>query len=196
MIINPYNNKEAMLPIPGTRLLQQDFGLIGTIIRDPFKRRRFWRIAALYTPVSDRALGGIRAKLVDDKEFFTFVNQMDLEVLLEVAKPGDRCRWSGKRYAAPGEPNFYGFCVDDDDLVDDLYDRELLKRGESIHGVLGPNHEIFRRIHLDENIDVEEYLLMLWDADPDTGLMPDIRIETVEKRWVRVERTRTPWEDL
>lgn len=196
MIINPYSHKEAITTIAGTRILQQDFGLIGTTIRDPFQRKRLWRISGLYSPVDDRALGGIRAKLVDDKDFFTFVNQMDLEVLLDIAIPGKQCKWSGKKYNEPGDPNFFGLCVDDDDLVDDLYDRELLCRGGTLTGELPPNCEILRRIHLEEKIDVEEYLILMGDFDPETGISPDIRIETVERRWVRVERNRTPWEDL
>lgn len=196
MIINPYRDRSTLKAIAGTRKLDQDFGLIGTIIRDPFNSKRRWTVEALYTPVTDRALGGIRAKLVDDKEFFTFVNQMDLEVLLQVARPGEMCKWSGKKYAAPGDHNFFGFCVDDDDLVDDLYDRELMLRAMSPTGILGNNCEVFRRIHLEEKIDVEEFQILLWDMDTETGIFPDPRIETIEKRWARVQRLRTPWEDV
>lgn len=196
MIINPYRDRTAIAPIAGTRKLSQDFGLIGTIIRDPYNSRRLWTIDGLYAPVTDRALGGIRAKLTDEKDFFTFINQQDLEVLLQVARPGETCKWSGKKYSGPGDYNFYGFCVDDDDLVDDLYDRELMLRGMSPTGILNNNCEIFRRIHLEDKIDVQEYQILLWDADMNTGMFPDPRMETVENRWTRVERIKTPWEDV
>lgn len=196
MIINPYSNQQLLVPYPNTRILQETFGLVGTRIRDPFQSRRVWTISAVYAPILERAIGGLRVKLVDDKEFFSFANQMDLEVLLEVAKPGDRCKWSGKRYAEPGEPSFYGMCVDDDDLVDDLLDREMFLRAQSPTGVLSTQSEIVRRIHLEDRVDVEEYQLLLWDGDPETGMCPDYRMETLERRWARVERSRTPWEDV
>ena len=196
MIINPYRDRQAITPISGTRKLQTDFGLIGTTLRDPFNPKRRWTISSLYSPVSERASGGIRAKLVDDKDFFTFVNQMDLEVLLQVARPGEVCKWAGKKYSTPGDSSFFGFCVDDDDLLDDLYDRELMLRAMSETGILGSNCEVIRRIHLEEKIDVEEYQILMWDGDPESGMFPDPRLETIEKRWVRVERTRAPWEDL
>lgn len=195
MIINPFTHKEAMETYAGTRILQQDFGLVGNVLPDLFSRGRHWTISALYAPIGERAIGGIRSKLIDNKDYITFINQMDLEVLLDVARPGSRCKWSGKHYAHPGEPDFYGMCVDDDDLIDDLYDRELFLRGSSPTGVLSPQSEIIRRIHLEDRIDVSEYHLLMWDMDPETGISPDIRIETMEKRWSRVERLRAPWED-
>ena len=165
-------------------------------MRDPDNPYRNWTISALYTPLSGRSCGGIRAKLTDEKNYITFINQMDLEVLLGRAQPGALCKWSNKRYAAPGENTFYGFCADDDDLIDDLYDRELLMRGESPTGVLSAACESVRRIHLEDRVDVEEYHIMMWDADPETGICPDIRFETLERRWTRVERKRAPWEDM
>jgi hypothetical protein len=195
MIINPFLHKEAMKTYEGTRILQQDFGLVGNVLPDLFSRNRRWTVSSLYAPISDRAIGGIRAKLIDNKDYITFINQMDLEVLLDVARPGMRCKWSGRTYAYPGEHDFYGYCVDDDDLIDDLYDRELLLRGSSPTGGLYPQSEIIRRIHMENRVDVEEYHLLLWDMDPETGLSPDTRIETLERRWSKVERLRAPWED-
>jgi len=195
MIINPYTNREALATYTGTRILQQDFGLIGTVFTDPFNRKRCWRIHALFSPTGGRSIDGIRAKLVDDKEYVTFINQMDLEVMLGTAIPGTRCRWSGKMYAAPGERDFYGMCCDDDDLIDDLYGRELMLRGTNLTGFLDPYIEITRRVHLEHRVDIEERFLLIWDGDPETGISPDIRITTVEKRWSRSERLRAPWED-
>lgn len=196
MIVNPYTHKEEVIPFTGTRILQQDFGLVGTILRDPFNSYRYWRIESLYAPLKVRALGGIRAKLVDDKQFVAFLTQMDLEVLLGIARPGEKCKWSGKTYPAPGDSAFFGLCSDDDDLQDDLYDRELFLRAQSGGYALPQNAEIVRRVHLEENVDVEEYFLLIWDGDPATGTSPDTRISTLDKRWRRIERVRTPWEQI
>ena len=194
MIVNPFQRKEMLTTYAGTRILQMDFGLVGTVIPDPFNTHRQWRIEGLYAPTGHRAIDGIRIKLVDSKSFITFINQMDMEVLLGMVTPGTTCRWSGKKYAEPGDSDFYGMFVDDDDLVDDLYDRELLLRGVSDSGVLHPNTEVIRRVHIEEKIDVEELWTLLWDGDPETGVCPDIRFETVERRWSRVERVRAPWD--
>lgn len=194
MIVNPFQHQQALVTFAGTRILQADFGLIGACVRDPFEPYRVWRIHSLYAPTGHRAVDGIRAKLVDQKEFVTFINQMDLEVLLGLGKPGSLCRWAGKKYAEPGDTSFYGMFVDDDDLADDLFDRELFQRGLSPTGILPANTEIIRRVHREEKVDVEELWLLLWDGDPETGISPDIRFETVERRWSRVECLRAPWD--
>lgn len=196
MIVNPFQHRELLTTYAGTRLLQADFGLIGTVVADPFGVYRTWTVHALYAPTGNRAIDGIRVKLVDQKNFITFINQMDFEVLVGLGTPGKKCRWSGKTYAAPGDSDFYGMFVDDDDLVDDLYDRELLLRGQCATGVLPPNVEILRRVHYENKVDFEELFLLLWDADPETGISPDIRFETVERRWSRVERVRAPWDQI
>lgn len=194
MIINPYTHKEAVVPISGTRILQEDFGLVGTVVRDPFETYRWWRVETLYSPLRERALGGIRAKLSDQKGFISFLTQMDLEVLLGIARPGEKCKWSGKTYQAPGDCSFFGLCADDDVLADDLYDRELLLRAQSPTGILAQNTELIRRVHVEDGVDEEEYFIMLWDGDLHTGLSPDTRMSTLEKRWKRVEKTRVRWE--
>jgi hypothetical protein len=140
--------------------------------------------------------GGLRAKLVDDKDFITFINQMDLEVLVGEGKPGHRCRWSKEFYSSPDEESFFGMCVDEQDLLDDLYDRELLLRAESPVGVLMSNTEIMRRVHVHKRRDVEELHVLLWDEDPFDGVSPDIRMETLNRRWSRIERVNVDWEDF
>ena len=196
MIVNPYAHKGTLVPYNGTRILQQDFGLLGTTLSHPFEPKRVWSIQALYAPIPERTLGGFRTKLVDEKGFVTFINQMDLEVLLGVASPDTRCRWSGRIYPDPEDHDFFGLCVDDDDLIDDLFDRELLLRGELPPGsALLSGLELTRRVHVEEKIDVEELWVMLCDQDEETGIYPDTRMETLEQRWTRIERVRLPWED-
>jgi len=196
VIINPYTNKHLMVPYVGTHILPQDFGLIGTVIPDLHTFGRNWCVQAVYAPFEERALSGLRTKLVDEKNFVTFINQMDLEVLIGIGRPGTKCKWSGRTYNDPTDRDFYGMCCDEDDLLDDLYDRELLLRAESPTGMLDQNTEMVRRVHREAKVDIEEYYLLLWDADPETGISPDIRMTTVEKRWVCVERSRARWEDV
>ena len=182
MLVNPYAEKARVVAHEGTRLLQADLGILGAEIYDPREPLRRWFIQALYTPVPGRALGGIRAKLIDEKGFVSFINQRDLEVSLGLVAPGKWCVWADQEYVDPESRDWYGICADDDDLLDDLQERELLLRGEFPNGVLYPPLEIERRVHLDARSDFEELHMLLWDMDPDTGYGPDPRLETIERR--------------
>ena len=192
MVINPYSPtaRDRIAPIPGTRIIEQTLGLIGLVFYEPADVDREWTVQALYTPVRGRALGGIRAKVEDQKGFVSFCNQRDLEVLLDIAKPGAYCPWLNQEYAEPGSPEWFGLCVDDQDLVDDLYDRELEARAMYQPGeVLPTGLEFERRIHNGARNDYIETMVLRWDFDPDSGISPDTRLETVERRWASVERT-------
>lgn len=189
MLVNPYSQK--LTTFDGTRLLLSTLGIVGLGVRDIADPRRLWTIQSLYAPVQ-RALGGIRAKLIDEKDFITFVNQRDLEVLLGVGRPGERCAWSGSRYAGPDDTEWVGFYADEEGLLDDLQEQELLLRAQH-PGVLPYGLELTRRIHKESAVDVEELWTMLWDADPQTGLGPDTRFTTLPRRWVRIEQRRLMW---
>jgi hypothetical protein len=190
VLLNPM---QGVPVLPGTRMLTESFGLVGVLFEDPRHAGRNWTITNLFAPIG-RALGGIRAKLVDDKGFVSFVNQRDLELLLDIAQPGQWCPWTESRY--PGinafDEGWFGICCDDDDLLDDLCERELLLR-QQYSGLIPDGAELIRRIHLDDDNDHEELLLLLWDRDPDTNYAPDTRMETLRRRWVQVERRRLIW---
>ena len=192
MIVNAYTTRLPV--IPGSRILETTLGLIGVQIPDSVHPQRVWRIHGLYAPLPGRALGGVRAKLVDNRSFTTFCNQRDLEVLLNLARPGQYCGWGECEYVAPDDNEWFGLCADDDDLLDDLFERELLLRSEMPDGILRPEFNIERRVHLSKNQDVNDVFVLLQDMDPETGTFPDPRFETLERRWVRAERTRTRWE--
>lgn len=194
MLLNPYLDRHLTATYAGTRLLQETFDLVGAEIVDPDNKNRRWVLKAFYAPVRGRMLGGLRAKLTDQKGFVTFCNQRDLEVLIGLAEPGTFCPWAKQFYVAPGEKDWFGMAMDDDDLEDDLHDREMFLRGASPTGILMGSLEIGRRVHLDTHYDVEELNVLLWDADPETGLTPDLRLETVDRRWKRAERTKVQWE--
>lgn len=191
MLVNVYT--ETVPVIPGTRLIQPTLGVVGTTFNDPYDKRRTWEIQALYAPIPGRALGGIRAKVIDQKGFITFCNQRDLEVLLGVAKPGDYCIWAAEDYYGPDEEEWYGLCCDDEDLLDDLQEKELFYRSQMPGGVLFGNVSWERRVHVEKNWDAEECWVFLQDINPETGFYPDVRFETIGSRWARAERRRVHW---
>lgn len=193
MLVNPYaaSTRDLLLPIPGTRIVGETLGVVGTTVRDPLNLVREWTIQALYAPVPGRALGGIRAKVVDQKEFVSFCNQRDLEVLLDIASPGAYCQWLDAEYPEPGSAQWFGLCVDEQDLLDDLYDRELEARALYPEGAVLPSGLNFeRRVHDGAHNDYIEMMVLRWDFDTSTGIGPDTRFETVDQRWASVERTR------
>lgn len=193
MIINPYTPEGQVLlaPIPGTHIVEDSLGIVGATVRDPLNIMREWTIRSLYTPIRGRLIGGLRAKLEDQKGFITFCNQRDLEVLLDVASPGAYCIWLDDKYVEPGEREWIGFCVDELDLLDDLYDRELEARAQLPRQdmVLPPGLNFERRIHDGPHNDFIEHMMLRFDLDPDTGVGPDTRMATVDYRWTSVERT-------
>jgi len=193
MIVNPYTPEGQVLlaPIPGTRIVEDSLGIVGTTLREPTNLMREWTIRALYTPVRGRLLGGFRAKLEDQKGFITFCNQRDLEVLLDDASPGGYCAWLDEEYVEPGERGWYGLCVDELDLLDDLYDRELEARAQLPRPdmVLQPGLNFERRVHDGVYNDFIEHMMLRYDMAPESGIGPDPRLETVDCRWTSVERT-------
>lgn len=192
MLTNVYAQRPAT--IPGTRLLEETLGVVGARIPDPHYALRVWEVQGLYLPIEGRALGGVRAKLIDQKGFITFCNQRDLEVLLGVGRPGAPIIWRDDRYVAPDDREWCGLCCDEDDLIDDLQEREMFIRAQLPSGVLIANLEMERRIHLHTSCDCEDTYLVVQDFDPETGLFPDTRLETIGRRWIRSERRRVQWE--
>lgn len=194
MLVNPYTpeGKRLLATYEGTHIIQEGLGVVGATCIDPSNRFRTWTIHALYSPVRGRIISGIRAKLVDAKGFVTFCNQRDLEVLLDVASPGAYCQWLDQEYVEPLAEGWYGFCADEDDLVDDLYDRELEARALGQPGAMLPYGMSFqRRVHDGYHNDFEEEVMLLGDVFPETGAGPDTRFETVIRRWKSIERTPT-----
>ncbi len=197
MIVNPYRESDRLVVIPGTRMIQDSFGLVGCSFEDPRMSDRSWVIVGLYYPVPGRALGGVRARLLDQKGFVSFCNQRDLEILLNLAKGGQYCPWTGANYPYVNdeEDGWVGLCADEVDLSDDLFERELALRAQHEWGVL-PSGSMERRIHRGDNHDAERTDILLWDADPQTGMGPDPSLENLGCRWQRVEEKRVVWEHL
>jgi hypothetical protein len=204
VLVHPLEERGRLATYEPTRLLQDGLGILGCEFHDPLDKGRRWCVHQVFAPLESRMIGGVRAKVVDARGFISFVNQRDLEVLLGLGEPGDLCPWLGSSYVEPGDPEWFGLCVDDDDLADDLLLRELELR--AVHHVLNgcsykpvegqPEQLISRRIHMDFNRDVEELLLLRWDYDPDTKQCPDTKLETVNNRWTRAERKAVRWQQL
>jgi len=193
MILHPLRERHRLVPFPGTRLLSDDFGLVGVALPDPKQPNRIWTIQNVFEPLP-RCLGGIRARCLDQKSFVSFIDQMSLEVLLGVGEPGDDCGWAGTVYPSPADLNWFGFCCDPIDLADDLFVQELSLRDD--HPVLPNGLELQRRVHLDDTQDVIDTHILLWDGDRETGRCPDPRLETIEARWARADREKVRWKFL
>jgi hypothetical protein len=173
-------------------MLREDFGLVGFAVADPANAQRTWTVQSVYAPLWGRKLAGLRVKLTDNKNFVTFCNQRDFEVLLGVGAPGDWCQWADQEYVGPGTEEWYGFCMDTPDLCDDLYERELeLLAQYQLGHIDWAVAEITRRIHLHSSQDAED----LWI--PDLGQAVEvIDIETLSNRWLRISRDNVEWKRL
>lgn len=187
MIVNPFTERDRLSTFKGTRILRNDFNLLDHTIEDARRPTREWTIVGVYAPLTCRAVEGIRVKVVDQSGVITFIEQMDLEVLLGLARSGAMCVWSGKRYAGPGDSSFVGLVCDEDDQLDDLMDTEnVIRRSVAII----PNRTtIHRKLQLEFGHEVEETWMMMGDSDVESGMSPDLRMETIERRWKRISRT-------
>jgi hypothetical protein len=191
MLVNPFAIEQRELAVlPGTNILENTMGLVGLTFIDPTTPEREWTIQGLYLPIAGRAIGGIRARVLDQKDFVSFCNQRDLEVLIEESKPGAWCKWLNSEYLEPGDAGWLGPCVDTEDLVDDLFERELILRAQYPSGSCLPEGTNFeRRVHDGRHNDFIEAMLLLWDYDTVENFGPDTRLETVQRRWRSIERT-------
>lgn len=199
MIINPSSCKGNALEVVNGRMLVETFGLVGEHFRDVSNPHRRWTISGFFSPLP-MAISGIRARVVDQHDFVSFINQRDLEVLLDIAKPGDHCAWLGEDYASPYERSWIGVCADASDLEDDLFLREaelrMMQTELTGEPLLPTGLELTRRVHIGGSLDTEELHYLSGDFDRETGMFPDLRFQTITERWVRIERRTQVWRNL
>ncbi len=201
MLLNPFTHSLDRYCIEHSRMLGESFELnkiVGQSILDPATPNRIWTLYCWYAPVK-RRLGGLRAKFVDQKGFTTFCNQRDLELMLGLAQPGDWCRWTNAHYPERNSAEFYGFCMDEIDICDDLHAWEMQKRIEywnQGHAIIPETFDISRRLHIGANNDVEQIDVFLFDYNPDTGMGPDPDVIRIDQRWRRSERSAVTWARL
>ena len=191
MLINPYS--AVLRTYPGTRVLEDMFGLDGLTYIPKKQPERTWNLKHLLAPIPNRHLGGVRAKFEDDKGFITVCNQRDLEVIIGIGTPGTACLWSDEDYAPEGGYCWYGLCMDEFDLDDDLFEREILERQHFEHA-LPVGLELRRLLH-DGGRDYYELLTLRSDTDNE-GMSPDPRLETVSNRWSRIEKVPLRWDEM
>jgi hypothetical protein len=189
MLINPY--EERLVTYEGTRLLKETYGIVGEGVRSVADPQRLWVIQGLYAPVPQRALGGIRARLTDNRGFVTFINQRDLEVMIGLGRPGEKCPWLGEPYLSQFSKDWCGFCMDRDDLLDDLMERELFLRcSYPPLSVLPPGTDLTRLLFVEQGHEVKEELVLVWDMNPETGESPDTSVTTIDNRWATTRSVR------
>lgn len=199
MILNPYtqDGRRFLATQGDSNLLIETFGIKDARFLDTVTQGRIWTVCGVYAPIRGRRIGGIRAKLFDQKGFIAFCNQRDLEVLLDIVSPGAYCEWLDEEYVEPSAQEWIGPCADSDDLIDDLYDRELEARASQTQpGEMLPEGLYFpRSVHGGRNDDYVEDMILLWDFDRETMMGPDLRFETIVNRWRSTGRTpdRKSW---
>lgn len=187
MITHPFESQS--LPIPGTRLLTETFGLVGQEIQYP--RSRDWQIVGFFAPTSSvGVLCGVRARLLDLKGFYTFINQRDLELLLDPDLGGRWCPWLGEDYPDIDSSEWYGPAMDGTDLEDDLLVMEWELR--DTHGSPLPSMNAVRKVY-DGYSNWEREEVLLYDMDLETGESPDTRLATIGQRWVLAEKRKVVW---
>lgn len=192
MLIHP--SRTNLTTFPGTRVIASDFGLGRFSYAEKKNPNRVWFFYAALLPLASKPIKGIRIELRDQKGFTTFINQRDLEVLLELGVPGTRCEWCGGTYREVDGEGWIGLFGDFDDWTDVLQREELNIRAQQQGGLLLPGQEIVLNLY-DGARDYCDLMTVLTDTDKD-GLSPDTKITTIHKRWSRIERTPVNWADM
>ena len=147
---------------------------------------RIWTVKRFFLPLTKgRGIrAGVRARVQDQFGIISFCNQRDLELLLEVKKPGEWCWWLGDKYPQLHDAgNFYGLCADEVDLMDDLHLHEWELREQYHYGILPGGLTYDRLVHKERGCDYQQRLMLMFDADRTTGVAPDNRFETLMHRW-------------
>ena len=190
MLVHPFEYR--LTPIPGTRLLEETFDVVGETVEWPPGRR--WNVLGLYAPKGGRyVLAGVRARVKDQKGVYSFINQRDLEILLDPRLVGTWCKWMGEEYPEPGQRLWYGPCTDVIDLQDDLHAIEMELRADmDCFDVPLPPLSVERTTH-DNGSDWHRVELLLQDQNKYTGASPDLDVKTISDRWVTSERSAVSW---
>lgn len=177
--------------LPGTRVLSSTLGLVDRRMPDPTDRGRVWTVVNVLYPADGNH---VRLRLCDEGGFITFIRQKEFEVLTGRCKPGSICPWDGEEYPEIGDSvgGWRGIEVTELDLEDDLFLRELDLRQQAGWGVLPPL-QLQRFMKTSDSKNEVLLELLRWDADPDTGIGPDYRLETLGRRWCRVQREEIEW---
>lgn len=203
LVLYPQSSKEKMAlgpnleVIPGTRILVENFGLIGSKFPDLEEGNRRWTVINVLNTVVTKPNRGVRCRVIDQVGITSFIEHADLDLLVGRAKPGEFCPWTGEHYPEIGDEHagWRGLYMEEPDLEDDLHIRELELRQELGWGIL-PELQLTRYLHLGENRDVERLEMLLMDFDPETGMGPDPGISTICRRWTNVQQEAVEWTEV
>ena len=191
--------------VPGSRIVEgpaEYLVFVGRNFEDPKDVGRVWTVQHMYAPIPGTRLSGtpcvyLRARVLDQYGFSSFINERDLELLLEVAKPGAYCPMTGGAY--PGirdeQDGWHGFNMGLEEIEDDLQFLEMTVVRPQNSGLVPYGAELIQRIHREEDIDIEKRWSAGCDWDPYTRQGPDGRIETIGYRWQHIESTRWNWKE-
>ena len=118
--------------LPGTRILVENLGLIGSRFTDPAEVSRRWAVISVLRPLVIRPDRGVRCRVIDQTGIVSFVEHTDLELLTHRAKPGEFCPWTQDEYPEVGDElaGWRGLFMEEPELEDDLHIRELELRQE------------------------------------------------------------------
>ena len=180
---------------PGTRLLARPFGYTGRRLNDPHYNGRVWTVVQEFCPHPERS--DARLRVVDQLGFVSFINQPDFELLVGGAKPGDLNPWTMDEYPDIGDyrRGWLGLHTTPEDLEDDLHMRELqLRQHYGWNNLLPSMMQLTRFLHTGARTDERFLDMLLYDADPITGLGPDNSIAALPRRWSQIEREVVPWQ--
>lgn len=191
--------------VPGTRILLDDFGLIGSRFRDPKEDSRFWTVVGTLKAIIGRPNRGFRLRVIDQVGIISMVEIADYSLLKQLAKPGEFCPYTQDKYPEVGDEHagWRGLFMEEEDAADDLHIRELELRqqlaaqyGYNWWEFILPEMQLTRYLHTSERRDVERLDMLLRDFDPDTGEGPDPDIGTLGRRWVKVHQEDIVWAEL
>lgn len=195
MIVHPTSDARATQVIAPTRCLDDQFGLVGATFEDPKNPRWTWTVLGVYSPIPNRTLPGVRTLVVHPQSgVYSFYNQRDLEVAIGMYSQGDVIPWMPGivRYPGPHNPNFYGACLDNEDIRDLTQQQERMLRQEILKQQgnmrIPAGYQLKRRLHMDYTRVVEETIQCLGDNLSANGTV-DMSLDAVERRWRRTSAT-------
>lgn len=217
MIIHPYRQKDLMeVDVASHRLLGFRSAAIsnplGSSFYDREKAGRVWTVIDLYAPLYSRQCPGIRALVSDQKNFLSFIEQRDLEVLLGIGTPGEPCPWLyGTNYPGPDDADWFGLNIDDDEIEELLFANETMYRQDPLYapnGLLnsmalawhdGPFvPDVTFRLHGDGR-DWESIYTFNKDSVRDDGtnqgsFLPNHSLSNIFERWSRIQKEKIEWD--
>lgn len=118
--------KERLNTLGLSRRIDSHLEILDTVLK---LHGRDWCIQGAYAPIQATEENplprGLRILLEDtEKGFYTMMWQSEMEVLLGFGQPGQLCGWQNALYPEPGGSSWRGPHIDQETLLDLIYDLE------------------------------------------------------------------------